>query len=207
MAGVMTVRGSNRMWDQRYARDTYAYGTQPNDFLRQSAASLPVGRTLCIGEGEGRNAVYLASLGHQVTAVDASLVGLEKARRLAGRNGVEIETIHADLADYEFAAGGWDAIVSIFCHLPPPLRAWVHRQAVKALTPGGVFVLEAYTPDQLRYATGGPATTEMMMDLASLQPELQGLEFLHGVETQRDIHEGEFHQGRGAVVQVIAVRR
>jgi SAM-dependent methyltransferase len=194
------------MWDQRYARDTYAYGTEPNDFLRQAAASLPVGTTLCLGEGEGRNAVYLAALGHQVTAVDASLVGLEKARRLAERKGVEITTIHADLADYDFAAGRWDLIVSIFCHLPPPLRTRVHRQAVKALTPGGAFVLEAYTPDQLHYATGGPPTAEMMMDLASLQQELQGLEIIHGVETLREIHEGEFHQGRGAVVQVIAIR-
>ena len=203
----MTATRFNGMWDRRYARDTYAYGTEPNDFLRQSAASLPVGRTLCIGEGEGRNAVYLATLGHQVTAVDASLVGLEKAKRLAGRKGVEIETTHADLADYAFAAGRWDAIVSIFCHLPPPLRSRVHCQVVKALTAGGVFVLEAYTPEQLHYATGGPATTEMMMDLDSLQLELQGLEIIHGVETLRDIHEGELHRGRGAVVQVIAVRR
>lgn len=194
------------MWDQRYASDSYAYGTEPNDFLRQAVASLPTGRTLCIGEGEGRNAVFLATLGHQVTAVDSSLVGLDKAKRLADRKGVEIETIHADLADYELAAGRWDAVVSIFCHLPPALRSRVHRQVVKALSPDGAFVLEAYTPDQLQYATGGPPTTELMMDLASLQLELQGLEIIHGVETLRDIHEGEFHHGRGAVVQVIAVR-
>ena len=195
-----------RMWNERYANDTYAYGTEPNDFLRQHAAQLPVGKTLCIGEGEGRNAVYLASLGHQVTALDASDVGLAKAKKLADQNGVTIETVHADLATYTFDVGAWDVIVSIFCHLPAAMRIRVHKQIPEALRPGGIFILEAYSPQQLEYATGGPPVKEMMMDLCSLKQELSELKFTHEAELVRDINEGEFHKGTGAVTQVISVR-
>ncbi len=119
---------------------------------------------------------------------------------------VHIATLHADLDTYRFDANRWDAIVSIFCHLPTPMRKRVHQQVVTALRPGGVFILEAYTPEQLQYATGGPPVKAMLMDLKSLQRELKGLEFIHAVETTREIYEGEAHHGMGAVVQVIARR-
>jgi len=194
------------MWDQRYSADTYVYGTEPNDFLRLNAQRLPIGRTLCIGEGEGRNAVFLAGLGHDVTALDASHVGLAKARKLADRKGVHIETLHADLSEFVFEAERWDVIVSIFCHLPEPLRISVHKDVSMALRKDGVFILEAYTPDQLQYKTGGPPSEDMMMDLDGLRQELKGLELIHAEETVREIHEGSFHSGAGAVVQILATR-
>ncbi len=98
----------------------------------------------------------------------------------------------------------WDAIVSIFCHLPPELRRSVHRRCVKGLRPSGVMLLQAYTPAQLEYKTGGPPTADMMMDAESLCTELAGLEFLHLQECVREVHEGEFHNGVGAVVQALA---
>ncbi len=194
------------LWDERYSTDTYLFGTEPNDFLREHHATLPVGQTLSIGEGEGRNAVFLAALGHRVTALDSSAVALEKARKLAEQKQVHIVTLHADLDTYRFEANRWDAIVSIFCHLPASMRKRVHQQVVTALRPGGVFILEAYTSAQLQYATGGPPVKEMLMDLKSLQRELKGLELIHAVEITREIHEGEAHHGMGAVVQVIARR-
>ena len=192
------------MWDKRYAGETYAYGTQPNDFLRDNAQSLPVGDTLCLGEGEGRNAVFLAGLGHRVTALDSSEVGLGKALRLAADKDARIDTIHADLAEYDLESDRWDCIVAVFCHLPPDLRRKVHGQIAAALRPGGRFILEAYTPDQLRHGTGGPANEAMMMDVAPLHDELAGLDFEIAREVVRDIHEGEFHNGIGAVVQLVA---
>ncbi len=192
------------MWDRRYAGDGYAYGTEPNDFLVSMADSLPVGNVLCLGEGEGRNATWLAGRGNDVTAVDVSAVGLRKARDLAGERGVEIVTVHADLADFEIAPNTWDAIVSIFCHMRSEVRRGVHRRCVAGLRPGGVMLLEAYTPEQLTLKTGGPPTTDMMMDRQSLTLELDGLEFLHLRECIREVHEGEHHNGRGAVVQVLA---
>lgn len=192
------------MWNQRYNTKAYAYGTAANDFLISMAARLPTGKILCLAEGEGRNAVWLAEQGNEVTAVDASDIGLKKAHKLAKSRGVTITTVHADLADYDIGTQQWDAIISIFCHLPPDLRRDVHRRCVNGLRDEGMILLEAYTPLQLEYKTGGPPVAEMMMDVQTLSSELIGLEFLHLQECIREIHEGEFHNGTGAVVQLLA---
>ena len=194
------------MWDDRYNRADYFYGKQPNDFLRQVCPQIPKGQVLCLAEGEGRNAVYLAQQGYRVTAVDASSVGMAKAQRLAAEHGVSLQAIVADLAEFAIQPHHWDGITAIFCHLPPPLRAQVHRQVVAGLRPGGVFVLEAYTPAQLTFKTGGPPTADLMMDLPTLQQELTGLDFIMAEERERDIHEGMGHRGRSAVVQILAVK-
>jgi SAM-dependent methyltransferase len=194
------------MWDERYSSAEYAYGTEPNDFLRAVAPRLPVGNTLCLGEGEGRNAVFLAGLGHHVTALDASAVGLEKARALAEARGVSLRTLHVDLSQYTIEPNAWDLIVSVFCHLPRDLRVRVHEGVAAGLRPGGKFVLEAYTPGQLSLNTGGPPSLRMMMDLGSLKRELAPLAFEHAAELQREVCEGRYHHGTGAVVQIIATR-
>lgn len=143
-------------WNERYDTEEFVYGREPNAFLAGVSAMMPPGDVLCLAEGEGRNAVFLARQGHRVLAVDASAVGLSKAARLAEEHGVRIETLTTDLADLVIEPGRWDAIVSIFCHVPPPVRRVLHRQAVAGLRPGGLFVLEAYTPAQLELRTGGP---------------------------------------------------
>ena len=192
------------MWDQRYASDDYAYGIEPNDFLVKMIDKLPPSKVLCLGEGEGRNAVWLAEQGYHVTAVDASEVGLQKARKLAKKHGVDITTVHADLSDFEIKPEHWDVIVSVFCHLPPELRRKVHQKCVLGLRRDGVMLLEAYTPAQLEHKTGGPPSAVMMMDKDTISTELDGLEFLHLQECEREIHEGEFHNGTGDVVQALA---
>jgi SAM-dependent methyltransferase len=195
------------MWDGRYSDAEYVYGTAPNEFLAVVADRIPnKGKVLSLAEGEGRNAVYLAELGCKVLAVDASAVGLGKAQRLAEERGVTIETRVADLAGFHIEPNAWDAIVSIFCHLPSGIRGSLHRKVVAGLRPGGVFVLEAYTPAQLKLKTGGPPTADMLMTLTALRSELQGLHFTHAREIERDVIEGKFHTGRGAVVQVVAVK-
>ena len=193
-------------WDQRYATPEYQYGTRVNDFLRSTAERLPVGSCLCLAEGEGRNAVYLAGLGHQVTAVDSSQVGLKKAKALAGQRGVQIETCVADLADFEIVPESWDAIISIYCHVDVSIRHALHRKVSAGLRRGGVLVLEAYRPEQLAYGTGGPPALEKLMSLAQLREELAGLEFQHALELEREVIEGQLHTGIGAVVQIIAVK-
>ncbi|MGD2160741.1 MAG: class I SAM-dependent methyltransferase [Gammaproteobacteria bacterium] len=194
------------MWDERYNTTDYVYGTDPNTFLANIVAEMPRGRTLCVAEGEGRNAVFLAEHGHDVVAVDSSAVGLEKARRLAIERGVMIETVVEDLAHLDITAGSWDAIVSIFAHVPPEIRKPLHRKIVHGLRPGGMLVLEAYTPAQIELGTGGPPVAELTMNLEILREELDGLVFRHAVELQRDVVEGRFHTGKGAVVQVVAIR-
>ena len=194
------------MWNQRYNQSDYVYGTQPNDFLISVSASIPRGKLLSLGEGEGRNAVYLAAQGWDVTAVDSSEVGLEKARRLAVEKGVNITTITADLGDFQIQPNSWDAIVSIFCHVPSAIRVPLHQAVVRGLKPGGVFVLEAFTPRQLEMGTGGPASPDMLMTLASLRQELAGLRFVQAVELDRNVIEGKFHTGQAAVVQILGVK-
>ncbi|BET68718.1 class I SAM-dependent methyltransferase [Opitutales bacterium ASA1] len=192
-------------WDNRYAGDAFVYGTEPNAFLIEQAHRIPAGgRVLCMAEGEGRNAVHLAALGHEVTALDQSGVALAKARRFAASRGVTVSTLVADLAVYDFAPTGWAAIVAIWAHLPHGLRRVVHGRCVDALAPGGVVLLEAYTPDQLRYDTGGPRNLDALMTLAALREEFAGLEFEVGREIERDVREGSGHTGRSAVVQVAA---
>ena len=193
-------------WNQRYAIDDYIYGTSANDFLVSVADRLPVGKVLCVAEGEGRNATFLASLGHDVTAVDISSVALAKARRLADKEGLEIKTEVVDLADYEFGTEQWDAVVSIFCHLQPAVRQRVHEAVVASLRTGGLFVLEAYTPRQLDLGTGGPPTAELMITLETLERELAGLDFVIGRNAERVVSEGCMHTGLSAVVQVVAVK-
>ncbi len=196
------------MWDQRYSVDEYVYGTAPNDFLAQSLPLLPPGgQALCLAEGEGRNAVFLAEKGYNVTAIDSSAVGLAKAEALAGQRGVTINTRAADLADFPLLAESYDLIVAIFCHLPPPLRRRVFAQIPASLRPGGMFLLEGYTPKQLEYRTGGPPDRSLLLSLDDLQNELAPLVFLHGKELVREVREGSLHNGQGAVVQVLATRQ
>jgi SAM-dependent methyltransferase len=194
------------MWDERYSDPDFVYGTAPNAFLEAQAHRLPEGPVLCLAEGEGRNAVWLAEQGHAVTAVDASPVGLEKAGRLARDRGVSVRWICADLADFAIAPGHWAGIVSIFAHLPPDLRRRVHAGVVTGLRPGGALLLEAYTPMQLAYGSGGPPAAEMMMDLDTIETELAGLRFEIARECEREVLEGKYHTGLGHVAQVVARR-
>jgi SAM-dependent methyltransferase len=202
------MQSRSTSWDQRYGADTYYYGVEPNDFLReQSTALRHGGDVLCLGEGEGRNAVFLAKQGFPVVAVDQSAVGLQKAQQLAASRGVRITTVIADLAVFRIEPASWDAIVSIWCHLPRALRRETHRQVAAGLKPGGAFVLEAYTPAQLQHRTGGPSTADLMPTLAELREELDGLDFRHAAERERIVQEGAGHCGLSAVVQVLAYRR
>lgn len=196
------------MWDQRYSDEGFAYGTAPNDFLKSEYSRIPAGgRVLCLAEGEGRNAVYLARQGYQVTAVDLSPVGLQKAQTLASENGVEITTVVSDLADYELGHEVWDGIVSIAAHVPLELRVQLHGQVVHSLTDGGVFILEAYTERHLEMEGAGgppPSQRELFMSLDAVMSELNGLNFDVATDFVRHISEGKYHQGESAVIQVVA---
>jgi len=194
-------------WDTRYASDAFMYGTAPNDFLKEQVGVLPAGgRVLCLAEGEGRNAVFLAERGFAVTGVDGSKVGLEKAQKLAAQRGVKIETIVADLREFELGTARWDGIVSIWCHVPPDLRAGLHPKIVAGLKPGGVFLLEHYHPKQLGYGTGGPPDAKLLVTRADLERDFVNLKVLHAFEGERDIHEGSGHAGKSFVTQFIARR-
>lgn len=191
-------------WDQRYAGREFVYGKGPNDFLVENVQKIPMGEILCLCAGEGRNAVWLAEQGFTVTAVDSSSVGLEKAQRLAAERGVQIETMVADLASFEIQPHRWQGITSFYCHVPPPLRFKMHQQVRAGLAAGGVYILEAYTPRQLDFKTGGPPVAELMMTEKDLKRELFGLTFEILHEIDRKVQEGTSHSGMSAVIQCLA---
>jgi len=192
-------------WDERYRADKPTYGDQPNDFLAAQVDVLTKGTCLCLAEGQGRNAVWLAQRGFDVAAVDQSPVGMACAAEQAKEKGVRLLTEVADLADYDLGEERWGTIIAIFAHLPQPLRQQVHQAVVKALKPDGIFLLEAYTPHQLEMGgTGGPPNIELLMSEKTLREELSGLDFVVAHEIEREINESEKHYGMSAVVQILA---
>lgn len=194
-------------WDDRYADDDYLFGTEPNGFLSLVANTIPANsRVLCLADGEGRNGVYLASLGHKVTSIDLSQVGLNKATQLAEKNQVDIETIQADLSTHDLGIESWDCIVSIFFHIPPALQATIYPRIIEALKPGGRLILESYTPDQLQFGTGGPPIASLMLTREIVETAFAALSFDHLQELERDVTEGLGHTGRAAVLQLLATR-
>ena len=196
-------------WDQNFAGADYRYGTQPNAYLAAQAHRVAPGSTVLVpGDGEGRNGVWLARQGHRVTAIDLSTVGLDKARRLAQAQGVALHTQVADLGQWAPAPASADAVVFVFVHLPPGVREAAHRAAVQALRPGGLLILEAFTPAQLSCHSGGPKALELLYTLEQLRADWgSALEELHAEETTTSLDEGPGHQGPGQVVHGVWRKR
>lgn len=194
------------MWNERYSCDKYVYGTEPNSFLTKNAHRL-AGPVLSLAEGEGRNAVFLASLGLDVLGVDGSEVGLAKARALAESKGVVIRTEVADLATYEPTENFYGSVISISCHLPSEVRRRLHGLVERSLKPGGIFLLEAYTKSQLARDTGGPKDPDLLMARLDLEKEFPNCEVLLSQEIEREVNEGDCHTGLAFVVQFIAKKK
>lgn len=195
---------SAELWNARYAESGFAYGTEPNDFLKSTFPRIPKGEVLMLGDGEGRNGVFLATQGYSVMSVDWASVGLEKAKALAQEKQVFIKTAVCDLEHFRIEANSWDGIVSIFCHLPKAVREKVHQEVVEGLKKDGVFLLEAYSPRQIEFGTGGPKQRELLMKLDEVLEEIKGLSVELAQEIEREVKEGKYHTGRASVIQIIA---
>ncbi|MEO0948879.1 MAG: class I SAM-dependent methyltransferase [Cyanobacteria bacterium J06641_5] len=189
-------------WNDRYSDTDYVYGTEPNSFLAESVNLLsdPV---LSIAEGEGRNAVFLASCGLSVHAVDGSEIGLAKATSLAERNKVSITTQVANLEHYEPPESTYNAVVSIYAHLSGSMRQRLCPLLVSSLRPGGICILEAYSENQRGRGTGGPSDLDMLMTCSKIESEFSGLKIVLLHEITRDVREGKFHTGMASVIQFI----
>lgn len=191
-------------WDKRYADEAFAYGVEPNDFLvGVSPGFIPNGSVLCLADGEGRNGVWLARAGYAVTSIDVSARGMEKARRLADRYAVPLKTVVADLLSYDLGSENWDAIVSLFLHLPRGARSELHRRCVTALRPGGLLVFEAYGPGQAGRGTGGPPEPALLAAIEEVAQEFPECQVLHRFSGLREVREGALHNGMGEVTQFV----
>jgi hypothetical protein len=196
---------AQQFWDERYQGEGYLYGTAPNDFLRSRAPALPPNsKVLCLAEGEGRNAVYLAQMGFEVTSIDISPVAIQKGKAFAEAKGVSVDWCCADLDSHPIGEAKWDAIVAIYMHLPPSLRQKVFLQIPKALTSNGYFIGEFYRKEQLLLNSGGPKDAEMLYCPTLLKQELNPLVCEHHLVLNREVIEGSGHNGMAAVVQVVA---
>lgn len=189
-------------WEQRYAEPGYAYGTQPNVYLTTHADLFQPGqRALVIGDGEGRNGVWLAEQGLQVLSVDYSATGLGKAEALARERHVSLRTECVDLTEWQWPQDEFDFVVIIYVHFPPDVRARLHRAALHALKPGGQLILEAFTFEQLQYQSGGPPVREMLYDARLLEEDFCDGEILELNECCDVLNEGKYHVGDAAIVR------
>lgn len=194
-------------WHERFSDERYMYGKEPNAFIASHGDRLPKGKVLCIAEGEGRNAVHLAKLGYDVTAWDYAQSGLDKTKRLAEENCVNVTTELHDLADVEWGTDEWDAIVHVFGHFPRELQERTLAGIRQALKPGGYYMSELYTEEQLAYRTGGPGSLEMLYD-PKLILQTFPTDFIHHFyigEVYRK--EGLLHEGDSHVVQTMIEKR
>ena len=196
-------------WNQRFAGTGFLFGTEPNVYLRDHAAQLaPGGRVLCVADGEGRNSVWLARRGMHVDAFDIAAVGVEKARQLAAAAGVTVNYEVADCDGWRWPAAAYDAVVAIFVQFADPaLRERLFARMIEALAPGGLLVLQGYTPKQLEYKTGGPPILSHLYTADLLRTAFAALEIVELVEYEADVAEGSGHAGRSALVGMIARKR
>lgn len=194
------------MWNQRYASDYYVYGTEPNSFLAEHADIL-TGPVLSLAEGEGRNAVFLASLGLTVHGVDGSEVGLAKAQALAVSKGVEIQTEVSDLRIFEPPANFYGSVISISAHLPSMVRNRLYPLVERCLKNNGILLLEAYSEEQISRDTGGPKDLDMLMTRTKVEQEFPNCEPMLSQEIVREVSEGKYHTGMASVVQFIARKK
>ena len=168
--------------------------------------TLPPGRLMLPGEGEGRQAVYAAKKGWEVVAVDYSEAGREKALRLAAAQGVDFSYQVTDLSAYQ-PEGPFDLVALIFLHLPAAIRGEVHRKLAASLKPGGKLLAEVFHPDQLALASGGPKTLDMISDEASLREEFAGFDWQQFEACAVELDEGPYHQGQAAVWRLFGEKR
>ncbi|MBY4891902.1 methyltransferase domain-containing protein [Rhodobacteraceae bacterium N5(2021)] len=196
------------MWDKRYEAQDYVFGTEPSQFLKQHAALLEAGSTgLAVADGEGRNSVFMAECGLEVTAMDSSAVGQDKARRLAEARGVSVDFQLADLATWDWSPAQYDVVAAIFIQFADPaFRDAIFDGIERTLKPGGLLLLHGYSPRQLAHGTGGPGVAENLYEPDMLAARFSDWEVLRLAEYEETLDEGTGHSGKSALVDLIARR-
>ncbi len=191
-------------WDKRYSTKEYEYGTEPNEFFKQYIDRTDPGKVLLPAEGEGRNAVYAASRGWFVDAFDYSRVAREKALKLSQSQNVKINYTVSDFFDFTIKSDYYDLIALIYTHVHRDNRRALHQRLVTGLKKPGVLLLEAFSTQQLKNDTGGPKNIDMLYTLEDLKGDLKSLTFLQAEQIDIPLNAGNFHQGVGNVIRILA---
>ena len=195
-------------WEARFATPDYAFGKEPNYFLKSCQKLLPRrGRALAVADGEGRNGVWLAEQGLDVVSLDFSPAAQSKARALAAERGVKVNFVQADVHAWDYPQAAFEVVVEIFAQFSlPSERAIKWRGMRRALKDGGLLIIQGYTPKQLQYGTGGPKRLENLYTRAMLEQEFGDFRDLKIVEEEREMHEGSSHAGMSAVIGLTATK-
>lgn len=193
-------------WNERFSASDYIFGTAPNAFLASKAALFKPGqRALCVADGEGRNSVWLAEQGLEVTAFDISPVGVAKAQRLAADRGVRVVHEVASVYDWPWPQAQFDVVAAIFVQFADPaMRSFLFERMARSLKPGGLVLIEGYTPKQLEYNTGGPSKLENLYTAELLRSSFEGFEVLELREYEAELEEGSRHAGTSALIDFVA---
>ena len=193
-------------WNKRFGSADYAFGTEPNEWLREQAHVWQRGqRVLCVADGEGRNSVWLAAQGLRVDAFDIADVGVAKARRLAAVKGVNVNYTVADCDSFNYESNAYDGVAAIFMQFADPaMRERQFTHIKRCLKPGGVLILQGYTPKQLDYKTGGPPQVSHLYTEAMLRQAFSDFEVLTLREYEAELKEGDRHSGMSALIGMVA---
>lgn len=205
----MNLNKMSEMWDERYSHPEYAYGIEPNDFLKATIDYLQLtGSILLPADGEGRNGVYAAKKGLNVTAFDISIEGKNKALKLANKENVEIDYQVGDFFELDCSKQTYNAVALIFAHFPPPILSKYHQKLAELIEPNGFVILEGFSKNHLNYQeeypkVGGPKNIDMLFSKESIQSDFPGFEIIQLEECEVELKEGIYHQGKGSVIRFI----
>ncbi|WP_035647030.1 bifunctional 2-polyprenyl-6-hydroxyphenol methylase/3-demethylubiquinol 3-O-methyltransferase UbiG [Flavobacterium sp. ASV13] len=199
-------------WDDRYKTEDFAYGTAPNNYLQEQIGKLNPGAILFPAEGEGRNAVFAAQLGWEVSAFDISEEGRNKALRLAKNNDVSIDYQVGELETLDFHTEQFDAIALIYAHFPATIKSEIHRQLDQLLKKGGIIIFEAFSKKHLEYVTknekvGGPKDIESLFSIEEIKTDFPNYEIIELEEKEIELNEGLFHNGTGSVIRFVGRKK
>jgi 2-polyprenyl-3-methyl-5-hydroxy-6-metoxy-1,4-benzoquinol methylase len=193
-------------WNDRYAENEFAYGNEPNAFLKEHLLTIPKGNILFPAEGEGRNAVFAAQLGYEVAAFDTSEIGQKKALQLAQKRHVSIDYRVGELNELKYAAESFDGLVLIYAHVPSEIRKEFHQQLLSLLKPNGLILFEAFGKEQVKHNSGGPKDSAMLFSEEEIKNEFPNVQFLQLETLEIELNEGKYHIGSANVVRFIAIK-
>lgn len=199
-------------WNERYSKEEFAYGEQPNTYLKQQLEQLQVGTLLLPAEGEGRNAVFAASLGWKVSAFDISVEGKNKALQLAASKNVTMDYQVGPLDTMNYQDGQFDAIALIYAHFPANIKSAYHKRLDHYLRPGGVIIFEAFSKKHIDYLAknekvGGPKEVAMLFSIAEIKSDFPNYDIIELEEKEIELNEGQFHNGTGSVIRFVGRKK
>lgn len=199
-------------WNERYAKDEFAYGEAPNNYLKQQLVHLKIGKILFPAEGEGRNAVFAAKLGWTVFAFDISIEGQKKARKLAEKNNVVIDYQIGELETLNYNVEQFDVIALIYAHFPADVKSHLHKTLDKYLRKGGTIIFEAFSKSHIDYIAknekvGGPKDIDSLFSVNEIKADFANYDVIELQETEIHLNEGLYHNGQGSVIRFVGRKK